>query len=108
MGLSDPISAPGRPNLDEWSSDIGTVMDTVGVGPAALFATGGGSQLAMLFAASHPDRVSHLILLNATARGLTEHRTIPAACLTTYGIGTSNGFAAWGTPGVLRLFGQRR
>jgi pimeloyl-ACP methyl ester carboxylesterase len=68
MGLSDPIPLTDPMAAEEWIEDASAVMDTVGVGKAALLGTGIGGSVALLFAASHPGRVSALVLVNSTAR----------------------------------------
>ncbi|HEX6947759.1 MAG TPA: adenylate/guanylate cyclase domain-containing protein [Acidimicrobiia bacterium] len=68
IGLSDPAPPGSLPPLEEWMDDIRTVMDDVGLERAAVFGAADGGMMAALFAASHPERVSSLILANATAR----------------------------------------
>ena len=65
-GMSDPIL--GAPTLEEQMDDVHAVMDAVGSEQAALVGSIEGGPMAMLFAASHPDRVSHLILYGTFAR----------------------------------------
>jgi pimeloyl-ACP methyl ester carboxylesterase len=48
--------------------DVSTVMDAAQVGRAALVGDTEGGPMAMMFAASHPDRVSALVLVNTFAR----------------------------------------
>jgi class 3 adenylate cyclase len=69
-GLSDPIPTSSLPTLEEFMADIPAVLDTVGSERAALIANIGGGILAMPFAATHPDRVSSLILVDCFARFL--------------------------------------
>lgn len=59
-GLSDPWL--GVPTLEEQMDDVLAVMDATHTERAALMASLEGGPLAMLFAATHPDRVSALIL----------------------------------------------
>ena len=51
--------------------DIRAVMDAVGSERAALFGFSEGAPMASLFAASHPDRVSALLLYGAYARSVS-------------------------------------
>jgi class 3 adenylate cyclase len=67
-GLSDPVSLGELPTVEEWMDDIRIVMDTVGSERAALVGTGGGGSMTLLFAATYPDRVSGLVLLDTYAR----------------------------------------
>jgi len=59
-GLSDPWL--GVPTLEEQMDDVMAVMDATDTERGALMASLEGGPLAMLFAATHPDRVSSLIL----------------------------------------------
>jgi len=65
-GMSDRIGAPAT--LEEQVDDVIAVMDAAGCEQAALFAIMEGGPMAMLFAASRPDRVRALILSHTFAR----------------------------------------
>ena len=69
-GLSDPVPLGAIPTWEEWMYDVGTVMDAADSPQAAIFGHGDGGRLALLFAATHPDRTSALILADAYARRL--------------------------------------
>jgi len=69
-GLSDPVPLGAIPTWEEWMYDVGTVMDAADSSQAAIFGHGDGGRLALLFAATHPDRTSALILADAYARRL--------------------------------------
>ncbi len=66
MGLSSR-GQPGTP-LSLRMDDIGAVMDHAGIERAAIMGESEGGPLSTLFAAAHPDRVSHLILQGAEVR----------------------------------------
>ncbi len=68
VGLSDPVPLDTLPALDDWMDDIRAVMDDAGSDRAALLGVGAGGAMAMTFAASHPERVSALVLVNTYAR----------------------------------------
>jgi class 3 adenylate cyclase len=69
QGLSD---RPGRPpTLEESMDDLGAVMDAAGCGRAAIFGVSEGGPMSMLFAATHPARLSSLVLYGTFARMLT-------------------------------------
>jgi pimeloyl-ACP methyl ester carboxylesterase len=68
VAASDPLSAGELPTIEEWAEDIGVVMDDAGSDRAVLFGVDDGGLMAILFAASHPERVSALILFETTAR----------------------------------------
>jgi pimeloyl-ACP methyl ester carboxylesterase/class 3 adenylate cyclase len=67
-GISDPVSLRDLTSLDLWMDDIHVVMDEVGSESAVLYGIGGGGTMSMLFAATNPQRVSGLVLVNSFAR----------------------------------------
>jgi class 3 adenylate cyclase len=67
-GASDRIEGGRFPTWEEWNQDLIAVLDAVGSTSTAIFAEYEAGPLAILFAASHPERVSSLILGNTTAR----------------------------------------
>jgi class 3 adenylate cyclase len=67
-GLSEQISLNALPTLEQWMDDILAVMDAVGSERAALVGCDIGGMLSMLFAASYPERTSHLVLVDTSAR----------------------------------------
>jgi pimeloyl-ACP methyl ester carboxylesterase len=67
-GLSDRVA--GAPTLEERSDDIRAVMDAAGSDRAAIFGLSEGVPMSVVFAASHPERVSALGLYGSLARTL--------------------------------------
>ncbi len=67
-GLSDPISVDGLPTVEEWIDDLRAVLDDVGSTRTALLSGIGASVMALLFAATYPDRTSSLVLVDGCAR----------------------------------------
>jgi class 3 adenylate cyclase len=65
-GLSDPWQ--GAPTLEDQIDDVLAVMRAAGSERAAVLGTLEGGPLAMNFAASHPDRVSELVLYASFSR----------------------------------------
>lgn len=65
QGLSDRVSP--MPGLDERMDDIRAVMDAVGSERATLMAMSEGGPIGIVFAATYPERVQALILLNSHA-----------------------------------------
>ena len=63
-GLSDPVTVGALPTLEEWTDDVIAVLDAAGVERATLIGIGAGGPMTMLAAASHPDRVDALVLVN--------------------------------------------
>jgi pimeloyl-ACP methyl ester carboxylesterase len=59
-GLSDRVT--DMPNLETRIDDVRAVMDAVGSERAALFGISEGGPLCMLFAASHPNRTTAVIM----------------------------------------------
>ena len=79
-GLSDPVPTSDLPTIDEWMADVPAVLDAVGSERAAVITNIGGGIMAMTFAAAHPERVSHLVLVDCFARftaapGLPDRRS---------------------------------
>ncbi len=68
IGLSDPVALDRLPLLEEWMDDVRTVMDAASSARAVVMGANEGTLMAALFAATHPERVSALVLANATAR----------------------------------------
>ncbi|THD59253.1 MAG: adenylate/guanylate cyclase domain-containing protein [Bradyrhizobium sp.] len=66
QGLSDRIS--GAPSLEQRMDDVRAVMDAVGSSRAALMGFSEGCAMSAMFAASYPERVSHLICFGGFAR----------------------------------------
>jgi pimeloyl-ACP methyl ester carboxylesterase len=66
QGLSDRIS--GAPTLEQRLDDVRAVMDHVGSRRAALLGFSEGCAMSAMFAASHPERVSHLVLFGGFVR----------------------------------------
>jgi pimeloyl-ACP methyl ester carboxylesterase len=67
-GLSDPVPLGALPTLERWMDDIRTVVDAVGCGRVSLLGHGSGGRMALLFAATYPDRSDALVLLDSYAR----------------------------------------
>ena len=71
-GLSGADAVPL--DLDSAVEEIGVVMDAAGLERAALLGISGGAAPAIAYAARHPQRVSHLVLLGGYSHGLL-HRS---------------------------------
>ena len=65
-GLSDPVSE--APTLEQRVDDVRAVLDAAGSERAALIGVSEGGPMSVLFAAAHPERVSHLVLHGAMGR----------------------------------------
>src|SRR3954467_3705179 len=75
QGLSDRFGRP--PTLEESMEDVRAVLDAAGSERAALFGTSEGGPMAILLAATYPERVSHLALYGTYAR-MTKAPDYPA------------------------------
>jgi len=71
-GLSDRVSDVAVPTLEERMDDVRAVMDAVGFERAAIFAPSDAGSMAILFAATHPQRTTALILYGTFAAGANE------------------------------------
>lgn len=66
QGLSD--RAAGMPSLEQRIDDIRAVMDAVGSTRAVMLGCSEGAPISVLFAATYPESISHLILYGGFAR----------------------------------------
>src|SRR6201993_2623319 len=89
-GLSDPVTVGALPTVEQWADSITAVLDDLGSSEAVLVTFDGAFATAALFAATHPSRVTALIVLEgyAEAADRTELRGEEALALMT---------AAWST-----------
>lgn len=68
-GLSDGLSPGELPSIEVLVADLCAVLDDAEIERAALFGFADGADLCALFAASHPERTSALILYGASVVG---------------------------------------
>ena len=66
-GLSD--REVGDLSVDTWVADLETVVDAAGLDRFALLGVSQGAAIAIVYAARHPERLTHLILYGGYARG---------------------------------------
>jgi len=69
LGLSDRVRPGQVPTLEERIDDIRAVFDDLGVERAAVLGQGYGTPIALLFAATYPERTSSLVLYCPSAKG---------------------------------------
>ena len=69
-GASDPVPLDTLPTWEDWTDDVGAVLDAVGSKRAAIIASLDAGPMGMPYAATYPERVSALLLLNTSARFL--------------------------------------
>lgn len=67
-GLSDPVAIDELPPVEEWIDDLRAVLDDVGSTRTTLMTGVGASLMALVFAATYPDRTSSLVLVDPFAR----------------------------------------
>jgi class 3 adenylate cyclase/pimeloyl-ACP methyl ester carboxylesterase len=67
-GLSERLSPDSLPTLEERMDDMRAVLDAVGSERAVAIGLSEGAPLTAVFAASHPERVTSLILIGGFAR----------------------------------------
>jgi pimeloyl-ACP methyl ester carboxylesterase len=68
VGLSDPVALAAPLTVESWTEDLSAVLDAVGSQRAAVAASDMAGFIGVLFSATHPDRTTALVLVNATAR----------------------------------------
>jgi class 3 adenylate cyclase len=66
-GLSDPVSLVDLPTLEGWADDLHAVVTAAGLDDVVLFAHGPAGPVAVLYAATRPERTRALILVNSAA-----------------------------------------
>jgi class 3 adenylate cyclase/pimeloyl-ACP methyl ester carboxylesterase len=69
-GLSDPVPLGALPTLEHWMDDARIVLDAVGSEDTALIGDAEGGPMAMMFAATYPQRTRALVLVNTFAKML--------------------------------------
>lgn len=97
-GLSDRVSPDAIPGIEQRKDDLKTVMDEVKVERASLIGHSDGGPLAMLFAATYPDRVENLVLINTYAKRVSSPDFPAALSPEFYGEFVSMVAAQWGEP----------
>jgi class 3 adenylate cyclase len=104
VGLSDPVSATALPTLEQWMDDLRVVLDDIGSDKAAIVTAMAGGFLACVFAATYPDRVRALVLIDGFAR-LTRADDYPWGLTSDQSKEIIEAFeSAWGRGMMLDLF----
>ena len=100
QGLSDRTSSVA--SLEERMDDVRAVMDAIGSHRAVLCGFSEGSAMSILFAATYPERVSHLVLVGGYVRA--GHTISDEA----FEASVTSRVAAWGTgQSMKRVVGTR-
>jgi pimeloyl-ACP methyl ester carboxylesterase/DNA-binding winged helix-turn-helix (wHTH) protein len=69
-GMSDPVPISELPTLDQRMEDVRAVMDAVGSTRAVLMGVSEGGPLCALFAATHPEQTTAIVMIGSYARRL--------------------------------------
>ncbi len=64
-------------SFDAWVRDLETVVDSIGLEKFVLLGVSQGGAVSIAYAARHPERVSHLILYGAYAKGWAKRNLPP-------------------------------
>lgn len=67
-GVSDPVPLDSPPTLERWMDDAVAALDAAGIDEVAVIGDTEGGPMAMLLAATYPERVSAVVLVNSFAR----------------------------------------
>jgi class 3 adenylate cyclase len=67
VGLSDPLGSSELPTIEQWASDALAVLDAAEVTRVAVLGVSMGGLAALLLAATHPERVQALVVVNGYA-----------------------------------------
>jgi class 3 adenylate cyclase/alpha-beta hydrolase superfamily lysophospholipase len=102
-GASDPVPDTAMPTWEDWADEVRAVLDAAGSERAVVFAENDGGPIGLLFAAMRPERVSALILANASARYLRADDYPFGIAPEAVDLVVEMIRAAWGTPDLLAL-----
>jgi class 3 adenylate cyclase len=103
IGLSDPLPLSDVPTLERHVEDISVAMDAAQFDSAIIFATGGAGPMALVHAATHPDRTRALILANTFAR-LSEAEGYAGVNASDQAAFLSSVESGWGTGAITSYF----
>ena len=68
VGMSDPVAIESLPSIEAWIDDVRAVLDAARSDRAVLITALGGGLMGLVFAATHPDRLRALIVVDGWAR----------------------------------------
>lgn len=102
QGLSDRTGQP--PTLEQSMDDLVAVLDAAGAERVTLFGVSEGGPMAVLFAATHPDRVDGLILYGSYARLVATPDFPTGLAEEAFDRFAQEVFEHWGEPVALRWF----
>jgi class 3 adenylate cyclase len=102
QGGSDRVARSGASVWEDWAEDVRAVLDAVGSERAALFAGIETTPIALLLAATEPERIQSLILFSGTAR-FTTAEDYPGWSLDTIREIEARTVDTWGTEAAASL-----
>lgn len=102
-GLSDRVSPDDLPGIEQRKDDLKAVMDDAGIERATLIAASDGGPLAILFAATYPDRTNSLVLINTYSRRISSPDHAPALDPEMYQGFVDQVAEHWGEPVAIEL-----
>jgi class 3 adenylate cyclase len=107
-GSSDAVPTVGLPTMQAWMDDLGAVLDAAGSKQVALFASAEAGLPAMLFAATHPERVRAMVLWSPYAKFVRAPDYPWGAPQATVDLYVDRLREAWGTGGLVELLAPSR
>jgi class 3 adenylate cyclase len=102
-GSSDHVAFDALATLEDWADDMVTVMDAAGSERAAVVGAMVGAPIALLFAATHPERTASLVVVNASPRALADD-AYPGLPFTEVERRLEAFQAGWGTEPMVEFF----
>ena len=107
IGMSDSVDGGVMP-VESWVDDLVAVMDAAGSTTATLVVQGQATQMAAMAAATHPDRIGSLVVINGFAR-LARADDYPAGIPESlHEVVAEQVEQNWGTGSLVTLFGPSR
>lgn len=97
-GLSDRVPPNDLPGIEQRKDDLKAVLDAVGTTRAALIGVSDGGPLAILFAATYPERTRSLVVVNSYARRVSSVDHEPALTPEQYAGFVQAATQNWGEP----------
>ncbi|HSJ84095.1 MAG TPA: adenylate/guanylate cyclase domain-containing protein [Acidimicrobiia bacterium] len=72
-GVSDPVALHALPTIEQWMDDARVALDAAEIDRTAVIGDTEGGPIAAMFAATYPERVTALVLVNTFARWRRDH-----------------------------------
>jgi len=103
-GATDPLPPGAASAVEAWSDDLLAVLDEIGSRRAALLGSLDGGLFAIVFAATHPERTSALVLGETTAYA-GQAPGYPGGIAAPPGQGGRSLWESWGSEGFNTMLG---